>query len=173
MARAVGPINYPAIDVMRCMMYGPLRREWDVNNDFMEHKKKIGVNAYVTDIKTAKKFVISARDFVVNYVIHEEADGTIMICTSSDNCPLKMPDQSGCVRGYTALTGYVFKPDPSDPKNKCFMHMTTEVDLKGAIPEFAMRTVMKDQGYQIVKIRSVMPKWKAIHPGVRPPNEKK
>ena len=115
MGRAVGPIDWPAKDVMRCMMYGPLRREWDVNNDFMEHKKKIGVNAYVTYSKSLKKFVISPRDFVVNYIINEDPDGTIMICTSSDNCKLNIPDVSGIVRGYTALTGYTFKPDPSDP----------------------------------------------------------
>jgi len=28
-----------------------------------------------------------------------------------------------------------------------------------------MRMVLKDQGYQIVKLRSVLPKWKKLFPG--------
>ena len=123
MARASGPIDYPAKDVWRCMMYAGLRKEWDVNNDFMEHKKKIGVNAYITHIKTIKKFVISAREFVVCYMVNEEPDGTLLICTTSENCPVDIPQMPGIVRGHTALTGYTFKPDPSDPENKCIMSM--------------------------------------------------
>jgi hypothetical protein len=33
MMRAQGPIDHPAIDVWRCMMYPPFRKEWDMNND--------------------------------------------------------------------------------------------------------------------------------------------
>lgn len=45
------------------------------------------------------------------------------------------------------------------------MNTCVEIDMKGAIPEFAMKTALKDQGYQIHRIRSVLPKWKAKFPG--------
>ena len=146
MMRAFGPIDWPAKDIFRCICYAPLRKEWDVNNDVMMHTKKIGANAYITYSKTIKKFVISARDFVVNYIINEEADGSILFCASSDNCQHDIAENSGVVRAYTALSGYIIKPDPNDP-NKSFISMCNEIDLKGGIPEFAMRQVLKDTGY--------------------------
>ncbi len=44
--------------------------------------------------------------------------------------------------------------------------MTTvnELDLKGSIPEFVLRTTFKDQGYIIERLRRVLPKWKAKYP---------
>jgi len=37
MMRATGPIDWPAKDVLRCMCYHPLRKEWDVNNDVLHY----------------------------------------------------------------------------------------------------------------------------------------
>jgi len=39
-----------------------------------------------------------------------------------------------------------------------------EVDLKGSIPGFVIKTANKDQGYQIVKLRSVVEKYIKDHP---------
>lgn len=128
--RATGPIDWPAKDIFRCTCYEPFKREWNINNEIQEHKKKIGVNAYVTYVKTIKKFVVSARDFVVNFLINEEPDGTIWFVTSSDNCKHEIPEQSGVVRAYTALSGTILKPDPADPK-KTIMSICNEIDLKG------------------------------------------
>lgn len=144
--RANGPIDWPAKDVYRCMCYQPFRKDWDVNNEIFEHKKKVGVNAYVSYVKTIKKFVISSRDFVINYLMNEEEDGTLYFVTSSDNVDYDLPEQSGIVRAYTAISGVLLKPDPSNP-NRCMMYTCVEIDLKGGIPEFAMRQVLKDQGY--------------------------
>lgn len=45
--RASGPVDWPCVDIMRCMSYAPFRKEWDSNNDFVKFQKKIGANAYV------------------------------------------------------------------------------------------------------------------------------
>lgn len=44
--RAKGPIDHPALDVWRCMSYGPFRKEWNMNNDVSKVLAKVGVNAY-------------------------------------------------------------------------------------------------------------------------------
>jgi len=144
--RASGTIDWPAKDIYRCLSYQPMRKEWDINNDVFEHKKKIGVNAFVSYVKTVKKFVISSRDFVINYLLNEESDGTVIFCTSSDNCVSDIGPVQGIVRAHNVMTGFVLTPVAGD-KSKTTMSMVAEVDLKGAIPEFAMRQVMKDQGY--------------------------
>lgn len=113
--RARGTINAPPKEVYRCCMYIPFRQLWDVNNDFLLLKKKIGVNAYIAHIKTKKKFVIAARDFVVNYLIQETTNGAITMVTSSDDCEFTVPEISGVVRAYTALSGFILKPHPNDP----------------------------------------------------------
>ena len=165
--RARGTIDAPPKDVYRCCQYTPFRVLWDINNDFLLLKKKIGVNAYIAHIKTKKKFVISARDFVVNYLINQDPDGTVSFVSSSDDCDFSIPELSSVVRAYTALSGIVLKPHPTD-KNKTIMHSCVEIDLKGSIPEFGMKGALKDQGYQIDRIRGVITKWKALFPGDEP-----
>lgn len=128
--RARGPVNWPVKEVYRCLCYAPLRQQWDLNSDFMEHQKKVGVNAFVTHVKTKSKFVISARDFVLNYLLNEEEDGSIMFVTSSDNVEYNVPEINGVVRAYTALGGMVLTPDATDP-NKTWMETVVEIDLKG------------------------------------------
>jgi hypothetical protein len=44
--RAQGIIEWPAIDIYRCMNYKPFRYEWDFNNDSTDYLKKIGVNSF-------------------------------------------------------------------------------------------------------------------------------
>jgi|DEB0MinimDraft_12_1074336.scaffolds.fasta_scaffold94579_1 hypothetical protein len=130
MMRAEGPIDWSPRDVFRCLCYHPLRKEWDVNNEILEYKKKVGVNGYIAYIKTIRKFIISPRDFVCNYLINEEPDGTIVLCLSSENCDGGIGPISGIVRGNTALSGFVIKPLNGDP-NKSMVQMMVEVDLKG------------------------------------------
>jgi hypothetical protein len=70
MMRASGPIDWPPIDVRRCMQYRPMRREWDLNCDETKTLKKYGANAYVVYKKTMKKFVIAPREFVANQIMN-------------------------------------------------------------------------------------------------------
>ena len=46
MMRAQGPIDAPALDIWRCMMHQPFRKEWDMNNDKSQYLAKVGVNSY-------------------------------------------------------------------------------------------------------------------------------
>jgi hypothetical protein len=128
---------------------------------------KIGVNGYQAYKKTKKKAVVSARDFVVDTIQNYEQDGTLIICGSSTNCKADFPPVSGVVRGETPISGHLMQPINGD-RSKTWVTIINEVDQKGHIPEWAMRTVMKDQGYQIDKLRKVVPKWKEQHPNDRP-----
>lgn len=89
--RSVGTIDYSVKDVTRTYFYGPLRKEWDTNIDYTEHRKKIGANAYVTYSKTIKYYMVKSRDFVVNYLFNEEEDGKVVFVSSSDNCDYDIP----------------------------------------------------------------------------------
>ena len=127
-------------------MHKPLRREWDMNNDESKMLTKIGANAYHAYKKTKKKAVVSARDFVVNQIMNYETDGTVILCGSSTNCRANFPPVSGVVRGETPISGHLMEPINGD-RSKTYMTIVNEIDQKGHIPEWAMRTVMKDQGY--------------------------
>jgi hypothetical protein len=96
-----------------------------------------------------------------------EADGTIVICGCSTNCKADFPPVAGVVRGETPISGYLMQPINGD-RSRTFVTIINEIDLKGHVPEWAMRTAMKDQGYQIDKLRKVIPKWKEQFPGERP-----
>ena len=111
---------------------------------------------------------MSSRDFVLNEICNEEPDGTVIVCASSDHCDYQLPPKQGIVRAETPISGMWFKPNPKDPANKTLAYMINEVDPKAALPDFAMRQVMKDQGYQIERLRRVVPKWKKLFPGDKP-----
>lgn len=162
--RSVGYLDYPAKDVARTYFYGPLRKEWDTNIEHAEIKKKIGANAYIMYSKTIKYYLVKSREFIINYLINEESDGTVVFVSSSDNCDYDkhFPEIPGVIRAYTALTGALFIPDGP---NRCLMKLCVEIDLKAGMPDFAMRQVLKDQGYQIDKLRKVVPQLKHKFPG--------
>ena len=84
--RATGSIDHPVVDVARTYFYGPMRNQWDTNIDMVEHKKKIGVNATITYSRTVKKYLVAAREFIINYLYNEEEDGTVLYVSSSDCC---------------------------------------------------------------------------------------
>lgn len=162
--RSVGHIDYPVVDIVRTYFYGPLRKNWDTNIDMVENKKKIGVNAFVSYARTIKYYMVKAREFITNGLVNEEADGSVVFVSSSDNCEYvdKFPPVSGVIRAYTAVTGAHFIPVET---NRTMVKICVEIDLKGGIPDFAMRQVLKDQGYQIEKLRKTVPMMKAKFPG--------
>ena len=83
MCRGQGFIDFCPIDIFRCMNYKKLKPEWDLNNDTSGFKKKIGANGYVMYTKSKSKMGVSARDFLNNYLINIEPDGTLIICVCS------------------------------------------------------------------------------------------
>ena len=70
MMRASGTIEWPAKDIMRCMQYNGLRKQWSFNTDILTHEKKIGVNGYTSYMKMIKMFNIAPRDFKFNYIVN-------------------------------------------------------------------------------------------------------
>jgi len=60
------------------------------------------------------------------------------------------------------------KPDPNDP-NKTRLTIVNEVNLKGGIPDFALKQGTKDSGFQISRIRKTIAKWKKDFPDDTPP----
>jgi len=169
--RAHGSVNFSAVDCYRCMgnLDKEWKRQWDENCDFTEHLQKVGVNSYVTYNKTKGMYVVSSRDFVMNFIMNEEADGTIIDCVTSEKVEFDCPEKKGTVRAFTQLTGKILKPDPANP-NKCTMYSVAMFDIKGQIPGWALAGAIKDQGLQIDKLRQVMPKWKSKFPSDERPN---
>lgn len=59
------------------------------------------------------------------------------------------------------------KPFEDNP-NKCTMTIINELDMKGSIPEFAMKIAAKEKGMEIDRLRKVFPEWKKVFPGDTP-----
>ena len=114
--------------------------------------------------KTKKKFVVASRDFAMNMIFNREKDGTVIICASTDNFKGDCPPMANTVRAESPLSGFILGADPSNP-NRTLVTCINELDFKGSIPEFALRQAFKDQGMQIAKLRSVLPRWKKMFPG--------
>jgi len=86
---------------------------------------------------------VSARDFVTNLIFNREADGTVYNVASSTNVKFEVPQIKNVVRAETPISGTMFRVDPNDP-NKTHMTIVNEIDLKGSIPDFVLRTAFKD-----------------------------
>lgn len=163
MMRAYGPIDWSPTEVRRCMAYKEFLREWDLNCDESSTLKVIGANAMIKYKKSVKKFVIAPREFVVNQIVNHEADGTIVLLGSSTNCTFHVPARSGVIRGECPISGWLIEPANKE-QTKSNVYIVNEIDQKGHIPDFAVRQVMKDQGYQIDRLRKLLPKWKKRFP---------
>jgi len=92
MCRGQGPIDHCPIDVFRCMGYKKMKNDWDLNNDASKYFKKVGANAYIYYSKSKPKMGISPRDFLNNYLVNIEKDGTIIILVSSTNVDYDYPE---------------------------------------------------------------------------------
>lgn len=109
----------------------------------------------------------SARDFVLNYLVNIEEDGTLIVVACSQGCKFKIPEVHGVTRGDMPISGLMLVPNKDDP-SKTYAYVINEVDLKTSLPGFLVRQAFKDQGLQIERIRHVLPKWKKIFPGATP-----
>ena len=152
---------------MRCICYHQFKPQWDINCDHTIYKKKIGVNGYILYNHTVKKIFVSARDFILNWIMNTEPDGSTYYCGSSIGCNWVEPEAKDVIRGATPLSGFHIKPHSNNP-NKCDITIINEVDLKTSIPDFVLRQVFKDQGYQIDRLRKMLPIWKKKFPGENP-----
>ena len=61
-------------------------------------------------------------------------------------------------RAETPIGGWIFEPDPENP-NRTLATLMIEIDFKGYMPDIAMTTAFKMQGYQIDLLRGYVPKF--------------
>ena len=81
-----------------------------------------------------KVWPVSSRDFVLNYILNQEEDGTIIEFATSENVDFNFPEVPGNVRGFAARVGTIISPDPSDPSKSNYFYFS-EIDLSG-IPDW-------------------------------------
>jgi len=91
MLRGQGYINHCPLDVFRCMNYKKMKPEWDLNNDTSAFVKKVGVNGYILYVKSKSKMGVSARDFLNNFIVNIEPDGTVIVVVCSQDVDYNYP----------------------------------------------------------------------------------
>lgn len=160
MMRCNATLNYPPKDVFRFMININWKTKWDTNIEKVVHLKKVGVNAQVTHLKTKKVFVVSSRDFIVNYLCNEEEDGTITDVQTSNDLFHEHPEQPNTVRCHVYINGLELKPIGD---NNTSLFIATESDIKG-IPDWVLKQALKDQVTAINNIRKLLPQWKKENP---------
>ena len=154
---AQGGIDFPAIDIWRCVCSTQMTKDFDKTCDDAFYFDKVGVNAVHTYQRSKKILLVAGRDFVMDQLMNQESDGTIIHVTSSnEDLNEKFPVPKGVVRGCSPIGGYIITPDVNDP-NKSYVKFLLELDFGGHIPDFAGRTAFRDQGYLIDKLRKVIP----------------
>ena len=120
--------------------YGPFRKLWDANVDEITYLSKDGVGAYTLYNRTIPILIVSARDFLVDFMTYRDTkSGTIYIVISDNETLLeKYPERPGVVRAKLPLGGWIITPDPQN-HNRCYCQLVAELDLKGLIPQFIVR----------------------------------
>ena len=93
-----------------------------MNNDKTQFMKKIGVNAYILYSKSKSKMGVSARDFLSNYIINIEPDGTLIAVACSYYVDFDYPVQKSVIRGDLEIGGTMLVPNKDDP-NKSYMYV--------------------------------------------------
>ena len=162
--RATGSIDYPPIDVWRCLNYMPTRQEWDVNAEDVHFMGKVGANAYTIYNLSKKIFFVAGREFLLDFFTNQEADGTIFIVISTNRELYDLvPERKGIVRAESPVGGWILTPDAQNP-NKTHCKLMIEINFGGNIPDLAVKTAFRDQGYQIDKLRKTLPKFKERFP---------
>ena len=124
-----------------------MRKNWDNNVEDMHFIEKVGVGAYHVYNKVKKVLIVESRDFVMDFFTNWEANGSIYIIISSNpDLYEAYPKKKGVTRAESPVGGWIITPDASDP-NKCWVKLIVELDFKGPMPDIAIKTAFKDQGY--------------------------
>ena len=106
--------------------------------------EKVGVNGYHLYSRSKKVMMVAGRDFVLDYIVNQESDGTVIIVQSSNPDLDHLVDPpKGTVRGISPLGGYIITPNPED-KSKSYVKLLVELNFGGNIPEFAIKTAFRD-----------------------------
>ena len=68
----------------------------------------------------------------------------------------EFPPIKGVVRAEAPVGGWIVRPDPENPE-RCFCQLMLELDFGGILPGFAIKTAFRNQGYQLSKMKKVIP----------------
>ena len=90
--------------------------------------------------------MVGPRDFVLVLHFNMSPQGIIYALVMESERGDLVPEKKGTVRGLLPLGGWRLEPLPGYPaRTRCDYY--AEIDLKGNIPGFIMKTAIKDQGY--------------------------
>lgn len=157
--RASGHINYRSINIWRCINYNEWRKQWDANCDAIYFMGKQGVGAYSMYNRSKRIMVVAEREFILDFfTFQDEKDDTIFIIISSNDELEGPPKKKGVVSANAPIGGWVIVPDKENP-NRTFCTLMIELDFGGYMPEIAVKTAFRDQGYQINLLKKTMPKF--------------
>ena len=119
---------------------------------------KVADQTFLVYQKTKKVAVVSPRDFILLAHYNMTANGTIYVLVVNAQRDDLQPETKGIVRGSVPIGGWKIEPVEGNP-NQSRLTYLAELDLKGNIPGFVLKQANKDQGYQIIKMRTVIEKF--------------
>ena len=84
--------------------------------------------------------------------MQQEPDGSIILMFCSNNWDTELiakhPSEKGIVRADMPMGGWYIQQDQNDP-NKSHLTFTSEIDFKGLVPEWVLKSAFNQQGYCI------------------------
>jgi hypothetical protein len=97
--------------------------------------------------RSNKVVVVSSRDFLLDVLTFEEPDGTILlIISTNEELGASHPLKKGIVRAKAPIGGWILIPDKTNP-NRTNCSLFLEVDFGGYMPDIAVNTAFRQQGY--------------------------
>jgi peptidyl-tRNA hydrolase len=153
--KAKAIINRNAQTIFRVIGDAKYKKLFDPVYDYDQFIERIADQTFLVYYKTKAVFVVGPRDFVLVLHANQTPDGVIYAIVQDAGRNDLRPETKGIVRGYLPMGAWKLSPLPED-KNKTLCEYIAEIDLKGNMPAFIMKTAIKDQGYQICKLRKAV-----------------
>ena len=139
--------------------------EWRLKYDKMYESganfMKVGANTFLAYQKFKRIAIVASRDFFLILHMHQATDGTITVIVCNHVDSKLCPEVKGCVRGTLHIASWKLHPDGNGGCNATYL---AEVDLGGNIPPWIIKAAAKDQGYTVVEIKKLLPKFYAANP---------
>lgn len=156
--KAQGIVNRSPHDMFKLCGNDSYRTLYDANYDCGKMFGKIADQTFYVYQRTKKIAVVSPREFVLVVHFNLTREGAIYIIVTNANRDDLQPETKGIVRGSVPIGGWKFEPVEGNPNQSRCTYLA-EVDLKGSIPGFVLKSANKDQGYQIIKMRTAVEKF--------------
>ena len=81
-----------------------------------------------------------------------------MVISTNEELGATHPMKKGIVRANAPIGGWILIPDKNVP-NKTHCSLFLEVDFGGYMPDIAVNTAFRQQGYQINLLKKTLPKF--------------